>query len=414
MSNATSELLSIEDFRAKLCPEIELLLCCARLSLPSAGRDRIMLLLGSELDWVTLVNQASRHGLVPLLYRHLNALAPAAVPKAIFRELWGRYESNSRRNRAMANELLNILRMLDANGIPAVAYKGPALAAAVYGDLALREFGDLDILLRRQDVSPATTLLQSHGYVPKYDLKPAAEAAFLRSSKQYHLVAVHGTRSGMVELHWKTDVDFPVEPAADNQWWANLGFASLGEGKIRCFATEELLLILCLHGTKHAWGSLGWLVDVAELIRQHPDLKWEWAMEKAAQLKCERRLAVGLYLADHLLDAPLPEKVRNKCEGVPQVRQLANTILGTIFHSGSDEMSSLEGLSLNLSLYERPRQKFRHCINVVLAPTTIEWLRWPLPRPLFFLYWPLRLFRLIAKYGFKFVDKRRWFALVCL
>ena len=31
---------------------------------------------------------------------------------------------------------------------------------------------------------------------------------------------------------------------------------------------RELLLILCLHGTKHFWSSLGWLVDVAELIRR--------------------------------------------------------------------------------------------------------------------------------------------------
>ena len=152
---------------------------------------------------------------MPMLYRHLNALAPAAVPKAVFVEIWGRHESKSLRNQAMANELLNILQLLDANGIPAIAYKGPALAAAVYGDVALRDFGDLDILLRRQDVLPAKTLLQARGYVSQYDLKPAVEAAFLRSSMQYHLVVLHGASDVMVELHWKTDPDFPVEPTAD-------------------------------------------------------------------------------------------------------------------------------------------------------------------------------------------------------
>ena len=250
--------------------------------------------------------------MLPLFYRHLNALAPAAIPKAIYIKLWGRYESTSRRNQAMAKELSDILQMLDANGIPAIAYKGPTLAAAIYGDPALREFGDLDILLRRQDVLPAKSLLQAHGYVPEYGLKPAGEAGFLRSSMQYHLVMVGGPGAVMVELHWKTDADFPVEPEADNQWWADLGLASFGEGRVRCFATEELLLILCLHGSKHAWGSLGWLVDVAELIRQHPDLEWEWITTKAAQLTCARRLMVGLYLAHHLLDTPLPETIRTK------------------------------------------------------------------------------------------------------
>ena len=363
-----------------------------------------MLLLRSELDWAYLLTLASEHGLLPLLYRHLNALAPAAIPKAVFMELWGRHEGNARRNQAMAHELLNILQTLDANGIPAIAYKGPSLAAAVYGDLALREFGDLDILLRRQDVLPAKRLLQARGYVPEYELTPAVEAAFLRSSMQYHLVLVHRARAIMVELHWRTDADFAVESATDNQWWANLGYARLGEGKIRCFSTEELLLILCLHGSKHAWACLGWLVDVAELIRQQPNLDWEWVTRKAARLECERRLALGLYLAHQLLDTPLPEEIREKFDDAAAVGKLADTILGTLFLARSDAMSSFAWLRFNLSLYERPRQKLTHCMNVVLAPSLIEWSTWPLPRALFFLYLPLRVIRLIRKYALKFLS----------
>jgi len=404
VSDATSRKLSVDNFKVKLRPEIELLLCCARLCLSSAERDRIVLLLRSELDWAYLLNLASGHGLLPLLYRHLNALASAAIPKAVFMELWGRYESNARRNQAMAQELLNILQMLDANGIPAIAYKGPSLAATVYGDLALREFGDLDILLRRQDVVSAKGLLQARGYVLEYELKPAVEAAFLRSSMQYHLVLVDKPRAIMVELHWRTDADFAVESATDNQWWANLGYGRLGEEKIRCFSTEELLLILCLHGSKHAWGCLGWLVDVAELVRQHPHLDWEWITSKAAQLECERRLTLGLYLAYRLLDTPLPEKILKTFEGAAEARKLADTILGTLFLARSDALTSFAWLRFNLSLYERPRQKFKHCINVVLAPSLVEWSTWPLPRALFFLYLPLRVIRLIRKYTLKFLS----------
>jgi len=32
-------------------PEAELLLCCARLDLPQAKRDRVLALLQSEIDW---------------------------------------------------------------------------------------------------------------------------------------------------------------------------------------------------------------------------------------------------------------------------------------------------------------------------------------------------------------------------
>lgn len=405
MSSAVSiERTTAGIYKANLRPEVELLLCCARLRVPSAARERIMALLELELDWVHLLKLASEHGLLPLLYLQLNALAPAAVPKAIYMKLWAHYESTLRHNQGMARELLNILQMFDANGIPAIAYKGPALAAAVYGDLGLREFGDLDILLRPQDVLPAKRLLRAHGYIPEYDLKPAVEAAFLRSSMQYHLVLVDKARAVMIELHWKTDPDFAVEATTDAQWWADLGHFSLEEKKIRCFATGELLLILCLHGSKHAWGSLGWLVDVAELIRQHPDIGWERITGKAAQLGCERRLALGLYLAHHLLDAPLPEATRNKLGYAADVKNLADSILETLFTPDSEGMSAFEWLRFNLSLYERRREKFNHCINVVLAPSLVEWSNWPLPRALFFLYLPLRVGRLIRKYTVKMLS----------
>jgi putative nucleotidyltransferase-like protein len=128
----------------------------------------------------------------------------------------------------------------------------------------------------------------------------------------------------MVELHWKTDADLPVEPETDNQWWVNLGFASLGGGRIRCFATEELLLILCLHGAKHAWGSLGWLVDVAELIRQNPNLERKWIIRKAAQLKCKRKaggwLEPGGSPAGHAAAGENSEQIEGAAEAGYQIR----------------------------------------------------------------------------------------------
>ena len=399
MSNAAYRNSSVEAFKASLRPEAELLLLCARLALRPAERERILQLLESDLDWACLLELAARHGLRPLLYRHLNALAPAAVPKAIFVELWSGYERACRRNQAMAQELLRILNVLDSNAIAAIPYKGPALAASVYGDPALREYGDLDILLRLEDVIAAKALLLAQGYRPKYALEPAVEAAFLRSNLQYHLVLVHGASSITVELHWMTDPAYPVERAADAQWWANLDIANLGQGKVRSFSVTELLLILCLHGSKHYWTSLGWLVDVAELMRQHPDTDWDWILSKANALACERRLALGLHLAQRLLDAPLPQAVQRRIAAVHALDELTAMTIGTLFTPEFHEWNTVASLRLNLKLYERPRQKLDHLLNVVFAPSLPEWSRWPLPRAFHFLYLPLRLIRLLGKYG---------------
>jgi hypothetical protein len=45
-----------------------------------------------------------------------------------------------------------------------VPYKGPVLAAAVYGHLSLRQIRDLDILVHPSEVRPAGELLISQGY----------------------------------------------------------------------------------------------------------------------------------------------------------------------------------------------------------------------------------------------------------
>lgn len=405
MEIATPEKEVVPGAEAGLRPEIELLLCCARLSLPAASHERIGRLIEGGLDWKFLLNAASGHGLLPLLYLHLNRLSPGMVPKAVLADLWARHELNARRNQAMAKELLSILQILDAQGIAAIPYKGPTLAAAVYGDLALREFGDLDILLRLEDVLRAKTLLEADGYVPEYALKPAVEAAFLRSRMQYHLVVLHPARAVMVELHWKTDADFPVEPAQDARWWADLAYVDFMGAKVRRFASEELLLVLCLHGTKHGWSSLGWLVDVAELIRQHPDLDWDRVSRRATHLQCARRLGVGLTLVDELLGAPVPERIKRQFAGLAKARVVADKIRASLFRPDFAEMSAFEGLRFNLSLYERPMQKFAHCTNVLLAPSLVEWSTWPLPRALFWLYLPLRVVRLVKKYSLKFLAR---------
>jgi hypothetical protein len=56
-------------------------------------------------------------------------------------------------------------------------------------------------------------------------------------------------------------------------------------------------------------------------------------------------------------------------------------------------------LARNFILYDRPRDAMRNAIDVVFAPTFADWTRWRLPAALSFLYFPLRLARLCAKYA---------------
>ena len=86
---------------------------------------------------------------------------------------------------------------------------------------------------------------------------------------------------------------------------------------------------------------------------------------------------------------------------MPEVRRLALEMAGPLFVPEFHPMTTLGLLRMNLRLYERVRQKLSHFLNVIASPSLVEWTRWPLPRPLFPLYLPLRLARLAGKYIFK-------------
>ncbi len=373
------------------------MLLCARID-AAPFADDIRALLGSSLDWTYLDPLIARHGLAPLVHRHIEAIAPGAVPRAVLASLWARHEATARRNRSMAIELCEIVSQLEANGIAALPYKGPALAVTLYGDIALREFGDLDILVRRRDVAPARALLQSRGYVPLHSLTPALEAALVRSRRLYELPLADERRRMLVELHWQSGREAGVLPPDDDRWWDNLPTVPFEGIGIRVIPDRELLLALSLHGTKHHWSSLGWLVDIAELMRR-PHLDWAWIATRARALGCERRVGLGFHLAGILLDAPMSAEARALASD-KEVRRIGAEISRALFEPEFRQPGVFQALRIDLSLCAGKRQRLRHLVGSLFTPGVGEWTRWPLPRALFFLYFPLRVARLAGKYFF--------------
>ena len=319
-------------------------------------------------------------------------------------ELWRRYENNARLNLDRTRELLRILDLFAAHAIPALPYKGPALAQLLYDNIALREFEDLDVLVRFEDVLRAKALLSADGYEPDYPLAPDVEDAFLHSRYQHHRVLIHRATGAQIELHWKTDPGFPIEASDDSAWWATRPAMPLLDGTVRCFSRDELLMVLSLHGTRHQGYRLGWLIEIAELMAAG-DLDWRWIAATARAKACTRRLAVPLHLAHTLLGASLPPEVDGMIAADRNITELSSRIAGRLFARNAPEWRALERLRVSLQFYDQRQHRLAHVLDVSLAPSLMEWSRWPLPRALFGLYVPLRLWRLAGKYGAALVGR---------
>jgi len=379
-------------------PEEELLLCCARTGRPEEMVTRIGALLQKGMDWGYLLQTAHTHGVAPLLYWHLSAACPDAVPENAFNHLQDHFYANGLHNLFLTRELLKLLNVFGAHGIPAVPYKGPVLAASVYGNLALRQFIDLDIMVHRHDVLEAKELLALLGYRPQHQLTSAQEAALLGLRGQYVFTRDDGEST--VELHWEVTEHFSFSLDTE-RLWRRLEQIPLGGEIIPTLSPEDTLLILCAHGSKHLWERLGWICDIAELIRVSKNLRWEQTMAQARALGSERMLLVGLFLASELLGSVLPEEVSERVHADPIVRSLARQVSEQLFRDANNLPGLFKGAyfhPLHLMMQERIPNKIRYCIRAATTQTVEDWELLSLPNFLFPFYYVLRPIRLTRKY----------------
>ncbi len=369
--------------------EDELLLCCATTRMDAERAKRIGMLLTCDTDWAYLLRTALRHGVMPLLYRNLNSTHPEAIPETFLGHLRDLFRENALRNLFLTAELYRIISLFEAHAIPAVPLRGPTLTAYLYGNLALRQFNDLDILVRSHDVTKARELLISHGYQPEFNLTGKQEKAFINCCVTRTFTGGNGRV--FIELHWAvTPRYFSFTPDFEHIW-RRIGHVSLSGNTIPATVSEDLLLLLCIHGASHAWERLTWICDLAELFRVHKAMDWRLVIEQAAKLGIRRMLFVGLYLANNLLGATLPNTVLRRIHTEPRVKSLATSAYKTLFREANDRTQRFERLLFYLRAMRRLSDRVRYCIT----PSSSDWVSTPLP--CYFSY-VLRPFRLLRKY----------------
>jgi hypothetical protein len=164
-----------------VCPEKRLLVYCARTRMEPAIADEIRALVGCPLDWDYLLAQAAENSLTPLLARNLSGSAAGIVPPDQMKRLTDATRANTARCLILIAELIKIMNLFRSEGIAAIPYKGPVIAAQAYGDVTLREFEDLDIVLRQRDMAKANDIVTSLGYAPKFPwiLSPGAASSLV-------------------------------------------------------------------------------------------------------------------------------------------------------------------------------------------------------------------------------------------
>lgn len=381
--------------------ERELLCLCARSAQDAETGSRVRSIARSGPDWDGFLIAAHRHHVLPLCYRSLTRLAGADLPEPVMGRLRGAFHGNVRRNLFLTRELFEVMDLLRAEGIRSIPYKGPAVACQLYRDLSLRQFADLDVIVGVKDVVSAIRVLERRGYRLEKARSEEQLRAYLGSGKDVTLLRADGLVN--LEIHWAitTEKDpIRIRPAS---LWQGLRPLTMAGTRVQTFGLEWLLLLLCIHGAKHLWEKLGWLCDVAEIVRSQPALDWDVALDKAAETGASRILLLGLGLSDELLGARPPARILDAITADKVVMPLRSQIRSWLFEGTGDALDLGERERYFMRLRERPSDRCRVALTQAkhyLTPTLRDRETLPLPQYLGWSLYLLRPVRLAGEYGF--------------
>jgi hypothetical protein len=390
-------------FHKGLRAEPELLLCVARRSLDELLSARLRALAAQEVDWDYLITLAADQGLLPLLSAHVIVACHDILPSQMLDRLKSELFSNRQSNLYLLRELLRILKLFKTEEIAVLSFKGPILGEIVYGDLGLRQAGDLDLLIAKDDFSRAQELLRSAGYL----MEPQLTGAQQRSHLGFHceIQFAHYDRFSIVDLHWGiTPKTFPLAITAE-QLLSRSKTISLAGHAIETFANEDLLLYLCIHGSKHYWRRLEWVAAITELVRAGADLNWGLMVRRAREAKSERILCLALLLVENLFSVEAPQEVTELIKNQEALRQTAHVLSERLRRGNAAAPSQIEMFRWNLKFMDRRRDAITSLLRSVLVPTISDWRALSLPVLLHPLYYGFRPIRLLSKYGRRHGDE---------
>src|SRR5271155_804746 len=247
------------------------------------------------VDWPTLLALAEDHGVTQLLAAAAQKLPAESVPAAARETFAERRRAQIFFTLRMSAEWFRLTdlfaalfperspeRFLERN-VPGqhsavLVVKGPALAVQAYGDATMRDYGDLDFLVRHADIARATQLMMDAGYQPQIPLSAIAAG---KIPGQYMFRQTEAKL--LVELHNDRTMRYYPRGLPIEEIFSRGVQVEMDGRKILAPCVEDHLILICIHGAKHFWERLMWIVDVAALIVRHQEMRWPQALAAAEE-----------------------------------------------------------------------------------------------------------------------------------
>lgn len=247
-----------------------------------------------------LLDPAGPEGVAPLLRERLLELLPANSAQArTLRDLALREAALELRRNMQVRVVLDALA---AAGVPALVFKGTALAHSHYPRPELRPRDDTDLLVDPRHLEAAAGVLHALGFEPV----PGVEGALIMRQRLYRRRDGDGVLHN-VDLHWAVSNSARAAALAPRALLARARPLPALGAHAAAPCDVDALLLACLHLDAHHAGDvrLMWLEDVHLLVADMDLCARVGAADRAAMTGLAGACAWVLAAARDALGTPL-------------------------------------------------------------------------------------------------------------
>jgi hypothetical protein len=345
-------------------------------------------------NWDNFISLSYTHGVFPLVYKILKKY-DEKIPLDKLSFMKQTYMDVVKTNMLMTSELIKISKLLEENGIKSIAFKGPTLSQMAYGDVVSRQYVDLDVLVDENELLNAIKILKKNDYVLEDDFK----LELLKNNRNiFHDVTLRKNALVNIELHWRLFSDEYMTGIADLNIEENIKIFEYQNNKLKVFENEIQILYLSIHGAKHNWERIEWLVDIVRFIENNA-IDWKQLLHFIERTKTEKILFSTFYLCKTILDLSLPKEIEEKVQKTNILN--FSQRFEIFFYKNFDyilyhdkEAKKISKIQFDILYGYKNKLLF---IFALIKPTELDYQTVKLPKYLSFLYYLIRPFNLITR-----------------
>lgn len=303
-----------------------------------------------DANWKEVFQGVYDNRLLGLTERYLEHHRSQDYPPIQFRQRVHRaHRTMVARMMWMHGHMAGLLTRLSASGLEYMVLKGPALAHLIYPAPMLRAFGDLDLIVRERDWAAMHRFMLEAGFSADRNL-PHPPPKLIPQDRIEHQRYWHSAQEWLVEVHYDDFLHAGLASRDVEGFWRRAIQVPVCGVPVKVLCLEDQLVQLCAHAHAHKYERLGWLSDIALIVRDHgSQLDWSRVLQTVRIEEAQVGVYYSLCFLERLLGVQVPQDMLLALRPDP-LRRFAHERL-----MPKDQVLSLQPLpNFVFSFYFRP------------------------------------------------------------